>query len=99
MTTDTIPTLAHAVRIGSDLSLYRERERAELIITHAHGGVLVELVDRAAHERVLQELCRERDELAARLAAIEAQEPTMYVLRSTVGTTHPTTVTRKSARR
>ena len=64
MTTDTIPTLAHAVRIGSDLSLYRERERAELVIAHAHGGVLVELVDRAAHERVLQELCRERDEPA-----------------------------------
>ena len=30
--TDTIPTLAHAVRIGSDLSLYRERERAEMAL-------------------------------------------------------------------
>ena len=54
MTTDTIPTLAHAVRIGSDLSLYRERERAELIISHAHGGVLVELVDRKEYERERQ---------------------------------------------
>ncbi len=53
-TTDTVPTLAHAVRIGSDLSLYRERERAELIITHAHGGVLVELVDRQEYERERQ---------------------------------------------
>lgn len=52
--TDTIPTLAHAVRIGSDLSLYRERERAELIISHAHGGVLVELVDRKEYERERQ---------------------------------------------
>ena len=53
-TTHTVPTLAHAVRIGSDLSLYRERERAELIITHAHGGVLVELVDRQEYERERQ---------------------------------------------
>lgn len=52
--TDTIPTLAHAVRIGSNLSLYRERERAELIISHASGGVLVELVDRRDYERERQ---------------------------------------------
>lgn len=61
--TDTIPTLAHAVRIGSDLSLYRERERAELIISHASGGVLVELVDRRDYER-------ERDELKAECARL-----------------------------
>lgn len=189
MTTDTIPTLAHAVRIGSDLSLYRERERAELVIAHAHGGVLVELVDRAEHERVVQELRRQcaewkaaydawqpagtyaqglsntvvlpagmlgmhcgdalvtfveqlrgerdklreqvafverhlgvisgvlgslgplqiddiaarlhlliadRDDLAARLAEIEAQKPSMYVLRSTAGSVRPTVVTRKA---
>ncbi len=52
ISTPITPTIAYAVRIGSDLSLYRERERAELIISHAAGGVLVELVDRKAYEHL-----------------------------------------------
>lgn len=67
--TDTIPTLAHAVRIGSDLSLYRERERAERVISHAAGGVLVELVDRRDYERERQR--RIAAEGAARTARAE----------------------------
>jgi len=48
------------------------------------------------HSSRVDAMRAERDELAARLAEIEAQEPSMYVLRSTAGSVRPTVVTRTS---
>ena len=70
-----IPTIAHAVRHpihrDRELTLYIERPKAEKAVGF-FGGVLIDLVDRAEHERVVQELNRQCDELAARLEAAEA---------------------------
>ena len=73
-----IPTIAHAVRHpihrDHELSLYIERPKAEKAVGF-FGGVLIDLVDRAEHARVVQELSRERDELAAWKASVEQAEP------------------------
>ena len=61
-----IPTIAHAVRHpihrDSELSLYIERPKAERAVGF-FGGVLIDLVDRAEHERVVQELRRQCDQM------------------------------------
>lgn len=84
------------------LSRERDELREQAAFVEQHLGVIsgvlgspepLQIDDIAAR---LHLLIAERNALAARLAEIEAQPPSMYVLRSTAGSVRPAVVTRTS---